>query len=114
MPTRRCDHRRIRLDSPRILVRRAGCASSGAPARRRPNAAIRGRTFKQMTCPDTTAVRPPDLVTRRFVTTRPNQLWVADLTDTAKWQGLAYVALAGSWADACRVRCDAICHSMLW
>src|SRR5262245_14507161 len=37
---------------------------------------IRARKFKRTTCPDTAAVRPPDLVTRRFVATRANQLWV--------------------------------------
>jgi transposase InsO family protein len=52
----------------------------------------RSRKFKRTTCPDTGAVRPPDLVTRRFVATRPNQLWVADLTYVATWRGFAYVA----------------------
>ena len=52
----------------------------------------RRRKFKRTTCPDTRAVRPPDLVTRRFVATRPNQLWVADLTYVATWQGFACVA----------------------
>ena len=47
---------------------------------------IRGRKFKRTTCPDPAAVRPPDLVTRRFVATRPNQLWVADLTYVATWR----------------------------
>ena len=53
---------------------------------------VRGRKFKTTTRPDTTALRPPDLVTRRFVATRPNQLWVADLTYVATWRGFAYVA----------------------
>jgi transposase InsO family protein len=53
---------------------------------------VRGRKFKTTTRPDTTAVRPPDLITRRFVATRPNQLWVADLTYVATWRGFAYVA----------------------
>src|SRR5215470_4940408 len=52
----------------------------------------RSRKFKRTTCPDTGAVRPPDLVTRRFVATRPNQLWVADLTYGAAWRGFSYVA----------------------
>jgi transposase InsO family protein len=47
---------------------------------------VRGRTFKKTIRPDTTAVRPPDLVTRHFVATRPNQLWVADLTYVATWR----------------------------
>lgn len=53
---------------------------------------IRGRKVKRTTCPNTAAVRPPDLVTRRFVATRPNQLWVADLTYVATWRGFAYIA----------------------
>jgi hypothetical protein len=31
-------------------------------------------------------------VQRRFVADRPNQLWVADITYVATWQGFAYVA----------------------
>lgn len=53
---------------------------------------IRGRKVKRTTCPDPAAGRPPDLVTRRFRATRPNQLWVADLTYVATWRGFAYVA----------------------
>jgi transposase InsO family protein len=54
--------------------------------------AVRGRKFKVTTCPDTAAPRPPDLVTRQFAAVRPNELWVADLTDVATWRGFAYVA----------------------
>jgi transposase InsO family protein len=53
---------------------------------------VRGRKVKRTTRPDTDAVRPRDLVSRRFVATRPNQLWVADLTYVATWRGFAYVA----------------------
>ncbi len=41
--------------------------------------ARRGKAFKT-TIPDDSAVRPADLVDRQFVATRPDQLWVADLT----------------------------------
>jgi putative transposase len=34
----------------------------------------------------------PDLVKRNFTTTRPNQLWVADITFVPTWAGFAYVA----------------------
>ncbi|AIA46909.1 IS629 orf [Serratia sp. FS14] len=34
----------------------------------------------------------PDRVNRRFVSERPNQLWVADFTYCATYQGFAYVA----------------------
>lgn len=53
---------------------------------------IRGRKFKVTTIPDTAATRPMDLVTRQFKATRPNQLWVADLTYVATWRGFTYVA----------------------
>jgi putative transposase len=63
------------------LMRRAGLCG-----------AVRGRKFKTTTCPDPAATRPPDLVTRRFAATRPNALWVADLTYVATWRGFVYVA----------------------
>ncbi len=53
--------------------------------------AIRGCRFKT-TVPDESAVRPADLVDRNFTATRPNQLWVADLTYVATWRGFVYVA----------------------
>ena len=36
--------------------------------------------------------RPTDKVNRQFVATRPNQLWVADITFVATWIGFVYVA----------------------
>jgi transposase InsO family protein len=36
--------------------------------------------------------RPLDLVQRRFVADRPNQLWVADFTYVSTWSGFVYVA----------------------
>jgi putative transposase len=54
--------------------------------------AVRGRAFTRTTLPETAAPRPPDLVTRQFTATRPNQLWVADLTYVATWRGFVYVA----------------------
>jgi putative transposase len=53
--------------------------------------AIRGKKFKT-TIPDDAAARPADLVNREFSASRPNELWVADLTYVATWQGYAYVA----------------------
>ena len=52
---------------------------------------VRGRRFKT-TIPDEPADRLRDLVERRFVADRPNQLWVADLTYVATWAGFVYVA----------------------
>ncbi len=53
--------------------------------------AVRGRKTRT-TIPDETAARPADLVQRDFTATRPNQLWVADLTYVATWAGFVYVA----------------------
>ncbi len=52
----------------------------------------RGRAFKVTTVPDTRATRPADLVHRKFTATRPNELWVADITYIATWTGFAYVS----------------------
>ena len=41
---------------------------------------------------DTTSPRAPDLVKRRFVADRPNQLWVSDFTYVATWSGFVYAA----------------------
>ena len=52
---------------------------------------VRGRTFKT-TIGDDSALRPADLVRRDFTATRPNELWVADLTYVATWNGFVFVA----------------------
>ncbi len=52
---------------------------------------VRGRKTRT-TIPDETAAHPADLVGRDFTATRPNQLWVADLTYVATWAGLVYAA----------------------
>jgi hypothetical protein len=54
--------------------------------------ATRGRAFTTTTVRDVAALRPADLVQRTFTATRPNQLWVADLTYVATWRGFVYVA----------------------
>jgi len=54
--------------------------------------AVRGHRVKSTRQPATAAPRPADLVTRHFRATRPNELWVADLTYVATWRGIAYVA----------------------
>ena len=52
---------------------------------------VRGRRV-QTTIADVVAERPRDLVDRRFVATRPNELWVSDLTYVVTWRGFVYVA----------------------
>lgn len=53
--------------------------------------AVRGRKFKR-TIPDEKKIRPLDLVQRNFTASRPNELWVSDLTYVATWRGFVYVA----------------------
>jgi transposase InsO family protein len=53
--------------------------------------ARRGK-FKRTTIPDERAPRPADLVQRDFSASRPNQLWVADITYVRTWSGFVYVA----------------------
>jgi putative transposase len=52
---------------------------------------VRGRRLRT-TIPEDAAERPLDLVARDFTATRPNQLWVSDLTYVATWRGFVYVA----------------------
>lgn len=54
--------------------------------------AVRGKAIAT-TIADPGAVRPADLVGRRFGPVAPNRLWVADLTYVSTWSGFAYVAL---------------------
>jgi putative transposase len=55
--------------------------------------AVRGRAWTVTTQSESTADRPTDLVVRQFTATRPNQLWVADVTYVATWRGFVYVAV---------------------
>jgi len=52
---------------------------------------MRGRRIKT-TVPDDGSDRPLDHVKRNFSVSRPNALWVADLTYVATWRGFVYVA----------------------
>ncbi|MER5740117.1 IS3 family transposase [Streptomyces sp. NPDC002262] len=52
---------------------------------------IRGRR-RRTTIPEPSAPRPPDLVDRDFTASRPDQLWVADMTYVRTWSGWGYVA----------------------
>ena len=52
---------------------------------------VRGR-WCRTTIPTELAERPLDRVQRQFTASRPNQLWVADLTYVATWVGFVYVA----------------------
>jgi len=64
--------------------------------------AVRGKKTKT-TIADEADKRPADLVKREFVATAPNQLWVADITYVATWQGFAYVAFVVDVFSRCIV-----------
>ena len=74
-------------------------------------AVVRGG-YKSITTPAKVADTRPDLVDRDFSATRPNQLWVADLTYVRTISGFIYVALLidvfsrmRSWAGRCHAAC---------
>ncbi len=52
---------------------------------------VRGKR-RRTTIPADVSPRPTDLVERTFAATRPNALWVADITYVATWSGFVYVA----------------------
>ena len=52
---------------------------------------VRGKK-RRTTIPADVSPRPTDLVERTFAATRPNALWVADITYVATWSGFAYAA----------------------
>ena len=86
--------------------------------------AVRGRSCFT-TISDESAERPADLVNRQFTATRPNQLWVADITHVATWRGFVYVAFVidvfsrwiVGWRVASSMRTDLVLDALeqaLW
>ena len=51
------------------------------------------RKGARTTIRDDGTAQAPDLVDRNFVAERPNQLWVADITDIPTWAGFLYLAV---------------------
>ena len=52
---------------------------------------VRGKP-RRTTQTDGSVPRPADLVERQFAASRPNRLWVADITYLRTWSGFAYAA----------------------
>jgi putative transposase len=69
---------------------------------------------------DDTAARHPDLVQRVFTASRPNELWVTDLTYVATWSGMAYLCLIVDafsrrivgWRVASHMRTDMVLEAL--
>ena len=72
------------------------------------------------TRPDPGAPRPADLVNRQFHATRPNALWVTDLTYVPTWSGVAYVCfivdafsrMIVGWRVAAHMRTDMVLDAL--
>jgi len=77
-------------------------------------AGVRRGRKQRTTTPEPTTPRPPDLGNRQFTASRPDQLWVADLTYVRTWEGWVYVAfvldvfsrLIVGWQLASHLRTD--------
>ena len=72
--------------------------------------AVSTRRRRGSTRRDPLAAPAPDLVDRDFTTTAPDQLWIADFTQVATWQGVAYISVvADAYSRLClgwRVQSD--------
>src|SRR5690606_351099 len=79
------------------LVDQGATISRKRVARLMRKARIRGisrrRGFVVTTERDPRQRPAPDLVQRRFIASRPNQLWVADMTYIPTWAGFLYLAM---------------------
>jgi putative transposase len=79
-----------------------------------------GRKRRWLTVADESAPRPADLVERRFVAERPNQLWVCDLTYLKTREGFLYLAFVNDvfsrmivgWQTATHLRTDLVLDAL--
>ncbi|MBJ7329159.1 MAG: IS3 family transposase [Solirubrobacteraceae bacterium] len=79
----------------------------------------RGRPWRTTT-PDPNAVRPADLVDRKFTADRPDALWLADFTYVRCWQGMvffsfvidAYSRRIVGWQFADHMRTDLVLDAL--
>ena len=83
------------------------------------------RGVSRRKAPRTTQRRPeaqpvPDLVQRNFTASRPNELWVADITYIATWTGFLYLAVVldawsrrvVGWAMATHLRTELVLEAL--
>jgi putative transposase len=81
-------HRELRAEGTRIGRKRV--------ARLMKEAALAGVSRRKSTITtrrDRSARPAPDLLDRKFVASRPNQVWVADITYVPTWMGFLYLAV---------------------
>jgi putative transposase len=79
-----------------------------------------GRKRRWLTVADETAPRPADLVERRFLADRPNELWVCDLTYLKTREGFLYLAFVKDvfsrmivgWQTATHLRTDLVLDAL--
>ena len=79
----------------------------------------RGKRWRT-TKPDPLAHRRPDLVQRDFAASRPNELWVADISSLRCWEGLvffafvldAYSRMIVGWQLASHMRTDLVLDAL--
>ncbi|MFI1466139.1 IS3 family transposase [Streptomyces wuyuanensis] len=86
-----CGARRIHRQLPRERVTAARCTVERLMCEDGLEGVVRGRR-RRTTVPEPAAPRPPDLVNLQFTASRPNQLWVADLTYVRTRSGWVHVA----------------------
>jgi len=105
--------RRAGEQVPRCRVQRLMRANGIVGAKRR------GKPWRT-TKADPQALRRPDLVQRDFTASRPNQLWVADLSYLRCWEGLVYFAfvidaysrMVVGWQLAAHMRTDLVLDAL--
>ncbi len=105
--------RRAGEQAPRCRVQRLMKTNAIQGAKRR------GKPWRT-TKPDPRAHRRPDLVQRDFSASRPNELWVADLSYLRCWEGLVFFAFVidaysrkiVGWQLATHVRTDLVLDAL--
>jgi putative transposase len=104
---------RVGEQVPRCRVQRLMRSNGIVGAKRR------GKPWRT-TKPDPQALRRPDLVQRDFSASRPNRLWVADLSYLRCWEGLVYFAfvidafsrMVVGWQLAMHMRTDLVLDAL--
>jgi len=105
--------RRAGEQVPRCRVQRLMKSNGIVGAKRR------GKPWRTTT-PDAQARRRPDLVQRDFAASRPNRLWVADLSYLRCWEGVVYFAFVldafsrtvVGWQLAAHMRTDLVLDAL--